>query len=52
MSFEQIDSAVACMPVYQEDGALVPGKRDVGISVDSMEQVREINDNWRDYVRI
>lgn len=52
MSLEQIDSAVACLPTYNEEGDMVPGKREIGISVESIEQVREINANWREYVRI
>ncbi len=52
MSFEQIESAIACMPVEHEDGSVRPERRQRGISVDSMEQVEEINAHWREYFRV
>jgi hypothetical protein len=52
MSFEQIDSAIACMPVEQADGTVRPSPRQVGISINSLEELREINANWREYLGI
>lgn len=52
MSFEQIDSACACMPEEQADGTIRPSPRQSGISVNSIEEIREINANWRQYVGI
>jgi hypothetical protein len=52
MSFEQIDSAYACMPIEQTDGSVRPNRRSKGIPVESVEQAQEISANWRDYYGI
>jgi hypothetical protein len=52
MSFEQIDSAIACMPVEQPDGSIKPNPRRTGIPVNSMEEIKEINERWREYLGI
>jgi hypothetical protein len=49
LSFEQIDSAIDCMPVEQMDGTIRPNPRQAGISVHSSEELKEFNENWRAY---